>query len=115
VGFVVNVAALRKVFSEYFFFPCQPFHRLLRAYHQPSSEAGAIGQIVADVPSGHSLSPPLKKLHAQSLVCTAVIRTSPNNRTGKNFDAMYVLYPTVATLVPIATKFLGSISGATQK
>jgi hypothetical protein len=58
VGFVVDKAALGQVFSEYFGFPCQfSFHRLLHTHHL-SSEAGTIGQLVADVPSGLSLTPP---------------------------------------------------------
>jgi hypothetical protein len=32
VGFVVDKAALGQVFSEYFSFPCQSFHRFLH-YH----------------------------------------------------------------------------------
>jgi hypothetical protein len=48
VGFVVDKVALGQVFSEYFHFPCQfLFYR--RWY---------IGQLVADVPSGFSLTPP---------------------------------------------------------
>jgi hypothetical protein len=59
VGFVVDEVALGKVFSEYFGFPCQvSFHRLLHIHHHLSSGAGTIGQIVADVPSGLSLTPP---------------------------------------------------------
>jgi hypothetical protein len=60
VGFVVDKVALGQVFSEYFGFPCQfSFHRLLHT-HRLSSEAGTIGQILADVPSGLkiSLTPP---------------------------------------------------------
>jgi hypothetical protein len=34
-GFVVDKAALWQAFSEYFCFPCQPFHRLFRTYHSP--------------------------------------------------------------------------------
>jgi hypothetical protein len=56
VGFVVDKVALGQVFSEFFDFPCQfSFHRLL--YHL-SSGAGTIGQILADVPSGLSLTQP---------------------------------------------------------
>jgi hypothetical protein len=55
---------------EYFNFPCQfSFHRLLHTHHL-SSEAGTIGQILPDVPSGLSLTPPprnLKKLFHISL------------------------------------------------
>jgi hypothetical protein len=55
VGFVVDKVALEQVFSEYFGFPCQiSFHRLLHA--DISSGAGTIDQIVADVPSGLSLT-----------------------------------------------------------
>jgi hypothetical protein len=57
VGFVMDKVALRQVFSEYFGFPCQfSFHRLLHIHHL-SSGAGTIGQLVADVPSGLSLTP----------------------------------------------------------
>jgi hypothetical protein len=54
VGFVVN-----KVGREGFLpFPCQfSFHRLLQIHHL-SSGAGTIGQLVADVPSGLTLTPP---------------------------------------------------------
>jgi hypothetical protein len=60
VGFVVDKVALGQVFSEYFGFPCQfSFHRLLHIHHHhQSSGAGTIGQLVADVPSGLSLTPP---------------------------------------------------------
>jgi hypothetical protein len=56
--FVVDKMALEQVFSEYFGFPCQfSFHRLFHTHHL-SSGAGTIGQLVADVPSGRSLTPP---------------------------------------------------------
>jgi hypothetical protein len=55
VGFVVDKVALGQVFSEYFGFPCQSsFHQLLHN-HLPSG-AGTIGQILADVPSGLTIS-----------------------------------------------------------
>jgi hypothetical protein len=48
-----------QVFSEYFGFPCQfSFNRLLRIHYDLLSGAGTIGQLVADVPSGLSLTPP---------------------------------------------------------
>jgi hypothetical protein len=54
----VDKVALGQVFSEYFGFPCQfSFHRLLHTHHHLSSGAGTIGQQVADVPSGLSLTP----------------------------------------------------------
>jgi hypothetical protein len=59
VGFVVDKVPLGQVFSEYFGFPCQfSFHRLLHIHHHPSSGVGTIGQLVTDVPSGLSLTPP---------------------------------------------------------
>jgi hypothetical protein len=66
-GFGVDNVALGQLFSEYFGFPCQfSFHRLLHNHHL-SSGAGTIGQLVADVPSGLSLTPPQetkKKAHS---------------------------------------------------
>jgi hypothetical protein len=60
VGFVVDKVALGQVFSEYFGFPYQfSFHRLLHT--RLSSGAGTVGQILADVPSGLSLTPPQEK------------------------------------------------------
>jgi hypothetical protein len=35
VGFVVNKGALGQVFSEYFGFPCQTFHRFLHYHNRP--------------------------------------------------------------------------------
>jgi hypothetical protein len=50
--------ALGYVSSEYFEFPCQfTFHILLHKHHHLSSGAGKIGQTVAAVPSGLSLTP----------------------------------------------------------
>jgi hypothetical protein len=57
VEFVVYKVALEQLFSEYFGFPCQfSFYRLLHTHL--SSGAGRVGQLVADVPSGLSLTPP---------------------------------------------------------
>jgi hypothetical protein len=56
MGFVVHKVAMGQVFSEYFGFPCQfPFHLLLHTHHL-SSGAGTIGHLMADVPSGLSLT-----------------------------------------------------------
>jgi hypothetical protein len=58
VGFVVDKVALGQVFSEYFDFPYQfSFHRLLHIHHLLSG-AGTVDQLVADVPSGLTLTPP---------------------------------------------------------
>jgi hypothetical protein len=60
VGFVVNKVALGQVSSAYFGLPCQfSFHQMLHIHL--SSGAGTIGQLVGDVPSGHSLTPPQEK------------------------------------------------------
>jgi hypothetical protein len=57
VGFVVDEVALEQVSSEYFDFTCSfSFHRLLHIHHL-SSGAGTVGQLVAGVPSGLSLTP----------------------------------------------------------
>jgi hypothetical protein len=59
VGFVADKVALGQVFSEYFGFPCPfSFHLLFHTHHPISTEAGTVGQTVADVPSGLSLTPP---------------------------------------------------------
>jgi hypothetical protein len=48
--------ALGQVFSEYFGFPFQySFHQIIHTHL--SSGAGTLGQLVADVPSGLSLTP----------------------------------------------------------
>jgi hypothetical protein len=61
MGFVMDKVALGQVFCEYFDFPCQfSFRRLLNTHHL-SSEAGRIGQLVDDVTSGLSLTPPQVK------------------------------------------------------
>jgi hypothetical protein len=68
VGFVVDKVALGQVFSEYFSSPCQfSYHRLLHTHHL-SSGTGTIGQLVADVPSGLSLTHP-KKLTTETEKC----------------------------------------------
>jgi hypothetical protein len=55
-GICGGQSGIGQVFSEYFGFPCQfSFHRLLHIHHL-SSRAGTIGQLVADVASGLSLT-----------------------------------------------------------
>jgi hypothetical protein len=57
VGFLVDKVALRQVSSEYFGFPC-PFS-LNQMLHTPLSPGAAtVGQLVADVPSGLSVTLP---------------------------------------------------------
>jgi hypothetical protein len=57
VGFVVGKVALGQVFSEYFGSPANT-HSTYCIHHHLSFGAGTIGQLVADVPSGLSLTPP---------------------------------------------------------
>jgi hypothetical protein len=62
VGFVMDKEALGQILSEHFGFSCQfSFHRLLHIHHHHhhhlSSGAGTIDRLVADVPSGLSLTP----------------------------------------------------------
>jgi hypothetical protein len=58
VGFVVNKVELGQVFSEYLGLLCQvSFHWLLHIHHL-SSGAGAMGQLVAEVPNVLRLTPP---------------------------------------------------------
>jgi hypothetical protein len=53
----VDEVVLGQVFSESFSFPCQfSLHQLLHTHHL-SSGASTMGQLVADVPCGLSLSP----------------------------------------------------------
>jgi hypothetical protein len=61
VGFVVDTVVVGQVFYEYFGFSCQfSFHRWLHIHHL-SSGAATVGQTVAAVPSGLSLTPREKK------------------------------------------------------
>jgi hypothetical protein len=56
---MVDKVAMGQVFSEYFGFPCEfLFHLLLHTHHHLPSGAGTIDQILADVSSGFSLTPP---------------------------------------------------------
>jgi hypothetical protein len=58
--------ALGQVFSEYLGFPCQfSFHRQLHSHHL-SCGAGTIGQLVANVPSGISVTSPKEKLSTRT-------------------------------------------------
>jgi hypothetical protein len=54
---VVGKVALGQVFSEYFDLPCLFSFQWLLHTHHLSSGAGTIGQLVAHVPSGLSLTP----------------------------------------------------------
>jgi hypothetical protein len=57
VGFVVGKVALRQFFFYYFGLPSQfSFNQMLHTH--PSSWAGTIGQLVADVPNWLILTQP---------------------------------------------------------
>jgi hypothetical protein len=61
--------ALEKAFSEYFGFPCQfSFHQLFHTHYHKSSGADTICQLVADVPSRLSLTPPQETKLSKLLV-----------------------------------------------
>jgi hypothetical protein len=88
---VVDKVPLGQVFFEYFGLPCQfSFHRLLHTHHL-STGAGTIGQLVADVPSGLSLTPPqeTKRTNYVKLKLSSTGRTSWPKRirevTGSKF------------------------------
>jgi hypothetical protein len=54
---MVDKVALRQVFFEYFGYPCQfPFQELFHNHHVLSG-VGTVGQTVAAVPSGLSITP----------------------------------------------------------
>jgi hypothetical protein len=103
VGFVVGKVALGQVFSEYFGLPCQfSFHRLLHTHL--SSGAGTIGQLVADIPSGLSLTPPqetkkesklkLLKLGSSGLVLWRYfIRISAGTRVTLTYFVVFIVLP----------------------
>jgi hypothetical protein len=77
-GFVVDKVVLGHVFSEYFSFNCQfSLHRLLHT-HRLSSGAGTVGQLVADVSSGLSLTPP-----QDTVTCTAVSMQRPRDKANE--------------------------------
>jgi hypothetical protein len=75
VGFVVDKVALGKVFSGYFGFPYHSFYRMLHTHHHPPSGAGTVGQTVADMPSGLSVTPPQEII----IIIIKLVRTAPSN------------------------------------
>jgi hypothetical protein len=67
--------ALKQVFSEYFSFPWHSLHGVLHMYRHPSTAVCPIGQIVANVPSGHSLiqSQETKKIFSLNFIFVGFI------------------------------------------
>jgi hypothetical protein len=83
MGFVVDNVALGQVFSEYFGFLCQfSFHRLLHT-HDLSPGAGKIRQLVADVQSGLSLTPPQETKKKMALCILANILLAASKQTAR--------------------------------
>jgi hypothetical protein len=79
VGFVLHKVELEQVLSEYFGFPCQfSFQRLLRT-SSSTSGAGTIGRVVADVPSGLSLT-----LSQETKKRKLLYMSTPNNMKNGN-------------------------------
>jgi hypothetical protein len=84
VGFVVDKVALGQVFSEYFSFLCQlAFHRLLHNHHHRhhyyhlSSGAGTVGQKMAAVQNGLSITP-MRKSKKKKIIKTNRLVTLNN-------------------------------------
>jgi hypothetical protein len=80
-GFVVDEVVLGQVFSEYFGLAWKlPFHQILHTH--PSCGTGTKGQLMADVPSGLSLTPPhkleRKLLKSFPHSCGASIKLDPS-------------------------------------
>jgi hypothetical protein len=72
MGFVVDKVALGQVFFEYFGFVCELSFRQMLHTHL-SSGAGTIGQLVADVPSGLSLTPPQETKKQKTTIVQVII------------------------------------------
>jgi hypothetical protein len=109
VGFVMDKLALGQVFSEYFGFPWQFSFRLLHAHHI-SSGAGTIGQLVADVPSELSVTPP-QETYKKKLHTLTRLDTVPNIRSGLLISSLasHCGGPEFPTRMPaiLATSFRG--------
>jgi fatty acid desaturase len=90
---MVDKVALGQVFSEYLGFPSQfSFHRLLHIHHHLSSGAGAIDQLVADVPSGFSLTPPQESKKKLTKLLLRFVSVSTQQLSEAQFSSlkMYV-------------------------
>jgi hypothetical protein len=101
VGFSVDKLALGQVYSEYFLFSCQSsFHHLLHIH--PLFRAGTVGQIVTDVPSGLSLTPP-----HESVVVLPKIRNGhlPNKTDATRRKTCFAVTPSTAKLCGEKTAF----------
>jgi hypothetical protein len=93
--------AVGQFFPECFGFPCQfSFHLLLHSHHI-SFGAGKIGQLVADVPSGLSLTPPKET----KLVANLDV-TQPRPRSRWSIWSRYSTFITSPICTLIAIWFL---------
>jgi hypothetical protein len=90
VGFMVDKVTLGQVFSEYFCFPRQfSFHWLLHTHHL-SSGAGTIGQLMPEVPSWLSLTPPQEKRSRSYHVALGMFRLTRSVR--QQGEALYLCH-----------------------
>jgi hypothetical protein len=100
VGFVVDKVGLGQVFSKQFSFPCQfTLHRLLHNHHHLSSGAGTIGQTVAAVPSGLSLTPMRKIINKKKSQITLLHILKTYSLTS------FYYYPLISFLVILMVIF----------
>jgi hypothetical protein len=114
VRFVVDKMALGQVSSEYFGFPCQfSFHQMLHSYL--SSGAGTIGKLVADVPSGLSLTPPhetkkkkRKNLHSVGgiLRINVILPASSMTLNSAYCTSPLCIYHQTGTYIPMRVSYI---------
>jgi hypothetical protein len=74
VGFVVDKAALGQVFSDYFGFPCQSFHRFLHHHNHPGLAQLAIGGRSAEWTLDSTPHYTNLKFKTSQLTCSSEIR-----------------------------------------
>jgi hypothetical protein len=113
VGFVVDKMELGWVFFEYFGFPCQfSFHRLLHIHHHhhhhQSPGAGTIGQLVANVPSGLSLTSPQETKKKVIIQKNKVESSWPSKPLILDFTD-YTLYTALIFSISIVTDLLKAL------
>jgi hypothetical protein len=98
VGSVVHKVTLGQVLSEYFGVPCQlPFHRLLHIHLHRPPRADTVGQIVADIQSGLSLTPQ----KTQSLTNQLTPLHSTDSKSQSRFTTRYTANQFVLARSPL--------------
>jgi hypothetical protein len=96
VGFVVDKVLLGQVFSKYFGFLYKfSFHQMLHTHL--SSGPGTVGQLVANIPSGHSLTLP----HPKKLKNISSSYSSALKMEGAGFsETLVMIYQTTLCYMP---------------